>query len=48
MENTLPPGIVVEIIDFDDIEEGDDFPSKEARDYCAERGLYEPPRALLR
>lgn len=48
MEDTVPKGCEVEIIDFDNIEAGDDFPSKEAREYCAKRDLYEPPRALRR
>jgi len=39
MEETAPPGYVVEIIDFDNISAGDDFPSKEAREYCAKHGL---------
>ena len=45
MEDTLPPGYVAEIIDFDDIEEGGSFPSREALDYCLKRDLYVPPRA---
>lgn len=40
MEDTMPPGHVAEIIDFDNIEAGDDFPSKEAREYCMKHGLY--------
>jgi hypothetical protein len=35
MEDTVPPGCVAEIIDFDNIEAGDEFPSDEARAYCA-------------
>ena len=46
MEDTVPPGYVAEIIDFDNIGAGDDFPSEEARQYCVERGLYRPPRLL--
>jgi spore coat polysaccharide biosynthesis protein SpsF (cytidylyltransferase family) len=42
MADTVPKGWEVEIIDFDDIEAGDDFPSDEAREYCTARGLYEP------
>lgn len=44
MEDTVPAGVVVEIIDFDNIEGGDEFPSKEAREYCSKYDLYEPPR----
>lgn len=43
MDDTVPGGLAVEIIDFDNIEAGDDFPSAEAREYCASRHLYEPP-----
>jgi hypothetical protein len=43
MEETVPQGCEVEIIDFDDIEAGDNFPSEEAREYCAKHDLYEPP-----
>ena len=43
MEGTVPSGYKVEIIDFDNIEAGDHFPSKEALDYCLTHGLYEPP-----
>jgi len=44
MEDTLPEGYELEIIDFDNIEAGDDFPSTEARAYCAKHRLYVPPR----
>jgi hypothetical protein len=44
MEDTLPAGYVAEIIDFDNIDSGDSFPSEEARQYCISRGLYDPPR----
>lgn len=44
MDDTIPRGYDVEIIDFDNIEAGDDFPSPEAREYCDKRGLYQPPR----
>jgi hypothetical protein len=40
MEDTVPRGYVAEIIDFDDIEAGDEFPSKEALAYCIKHGLY--------
>ena len=39
MEDTVPPGYVVEIIDFDNIEDGDEYPSDEARAYCANQEL---------
>ncbi len=42
MEDTVPDGYVVEIIDFDNIEAGDDFPSAQARDYCTKRDSDEP------
>jgi len=48
IEDTVPPGFAVEVIDFDNIEEGDSFPSAEAREYCAKHDLYEPPRAVRR
>ena len=48
MEDTVPQGFAVEVIDFDNIEAGDSFPSAEALDYCAEHDLYEPPRPSLR
>jgi len=48
MEDTVPSGFEVEVIDFDNIDAGDIFPSQEAREYCAEHDLYEPPKALLR
>jgi hypothetical protein len=44
MEETVPDGYIAEIIDFDNIEAGDDFPSKEALDYCLKHDLYEPAR----
>ena len=43
LEDTVPRGFRVEIIDFDNIEAGDSFPSGEAREYCAKHDLYEPP-----
>lgn len=46
MHDTVPSGFEVEIIDFDNIEAGDAFPSSEARNYCAKNGLHEAPRAL--
>jgi len=44
MDDTIPPGYLAEVIDFDNIEAGDDFPSKEAREYCERNGLYDPHR----
>jgi len=43
MEDTVPTGIVVELIDFDNIDEGAEFPSQNARKYCEQLG-YERPR----
>jgi len=48
IEDTVPKGFTVEIIDFDNIEAGDNFPSGEAREYCTKHDLYEAPRALQR
>ena len=48
MEDTVPPGYVAEIIDFDNINAGDGFPSIEAREYCVEHHLYEPPESFHR
>jgi S-formylglutathione hydrolase FrmB len=48
MEDTVPRGFTVEIIDFDNIEAGDSFPSDEAHEYCAKHDLYEPPRSVRR
>lgn len=45
MEDTVPEGFKLEIVDFDNIEAGDSFPSSEAKDYCTTRGLYEPHEA---
>jgi len=48
IDDTVPKGFEVEIIDLDDIEAGDSFPSKEAREYCVKHDLYETPRWLRR
>ena len=48
MEDTVPPGYVAEIIDFDNINAGDDFPSSEAREYCIVHDLYQPPQSAHR
>ena len=45
VEDTVPDGYAVEIIDFDNVEAGDGFPSQEAREFCASRQLYEPQRS---
>ena len=42
--DTVPDGFEVEIIDFDDIDAGDSFPSIQALNYCVKHDLYEPPR----
>lgn len=48
MEDTVPRGFAVEVIDFDNIEAGDSFPSVEALEYCTEHDLYEAPRPSQR
>jgi hypothetical protein len=48
VDDTVPADCEVEIIDFDNIEAGDSFPSREASEYCAKHNLYEPPRVLRR
>lgn len=45
MEDTVPDGFEVEIIDFDNIGAGDGFPSDASYKYCTGRGLYDAPRA---
>ena len=37
-EESVPSGWKVEIIDFDNIDEGEDFRSDEARQYCMNTG----------
>jgi hypothetical protein len=44
MGDTVPEGYELEVIDFDNIEAGDDFPSVEAQKYCADHDLYVPTR----
>ncbi len=44
--DTVPPGFVAEIIDFDNIGAGEDFPSEQAREYCAQHGLNQPLQSL--
>jgi hypothetical protein len=46
MEDTVPQGCAVEVIDFDNIEAGDRFPSVEALEYCTKHDLYQAPRIL--
>lgn len=46
VEGTVPPGFALEIIDFDNIEAGDSFPSDEAHEYCTKHNLYDPPRPM--
>jgi hypothetical protein len=48
MEDTVPPGFLVEVVDFDNIEAGDRFPSSEALEYCTRHDLYEPPQTPQR
>jgi hypothetical protein len=45
MEDSVPEGFEVEIIDFDNIEAGDSFPSIHALNYCLTHDLYQAPRA---
>jgi restriction endonuclease BglII len=48
VEGTVPQGFALEIIDFDNIEAGDSFPSAEAHEYCMKHNLYDPPRPARR
>jgi hypothetical protein len=34
INETVPNGYIVELVDYDNIEEGDRWPSEEARAYC--------------
>ncbi len=43
VEDTVPPGYTAEIVDFDNIDAGGEFPSDEAREYYLRDGLYVPP-----
>ena len=45
MHDTVPPGYLAEIIDFDNIKGGDDFPSEKACQYCVEHGLCQPQQS---
>ena len=44
VEDTVPQGVAVEVIDFDNIGAGSDFPSDEARVYCTKNNFYDPLR----
>jgi hypothetical protein len=48
VEGTVPEGFVVEVVDFDNIDAGDSFPSDEARGYYIRHNLYDPPRPTWR
>jgi hypothetical protein len=48
MQDTVPEGFTVEIVDFDEIAAGDKFPSGDALKYCVEHDLYAAPRASQR
>jgi hypothetical protein len=36
INETVPEGYLIELVDYDNIEEGDSWPSEEARVYCEE------------
>ena len=42
INETVPEGYVVELVDYDNIEEGDSWPSEEARVYCEQVLGYTP------
>jgi hypothetical protein len=42
MEDTIPEGFELEIVDFDNIAAGDRFSSNEARRFCEMKGLWPP------
>jgi hypothetical protein len=44
MDDTVPAGFEVEIVDFDNINAGDAFPSTQALNYCLKHDLCQPPR----
>jgi len=44
IDDTVPEGFEVEIVDFDNIAAGDSFPSIQALNYCLNHGLYQPSR----
>ncbi len=43
MDDTVPEGLEVEIVDFDNIGAGGSFPSIQALNYCLKHDLYQPP-----
>jgi hypothetical protein len=43
IDDTVPEGFEVEIVDFNNIEAGDSFPSIQALNYCLNHGLYQAP-----
>jgi hypothetical protein len=45
IKDTVPEGFEVEIIDFDNIEAGDSFPSIQSLNYCLQHDLYRAPRS---
>lgn len=45
IEETVPEGFEVEIIDFDNIEAGDNFPSIQSLNYCLQNDLYRALRS---
>jgi hypothetical protein len=48
IEDTVPQGFAVEVVDFDNIDAGDSFPSDEAKEYYTKHMLYDPPRSTQR
>jgi hypothetical protein len=46
VEDTVPHGFVVEVVDFDNIGAGGSFPSQEAREYYTKNDLYGTPRPV--
>ena len=40
VDETVPRGYELEIIDFDNIKAGDRFPSREAYEYCTKNDLW--------
>ena len=41
-DETVPKGYTVEIIDFDNIGQGDGYPSKEAEQFAKDNGRWKP------
>jgi hypothetical protein len=46
VEDTVPRGFVVEVVDFDNIGAGDSFPSAQAREYYTKNNLRSPERPV--